>query len=51
MKYESLKKVLGLERKSMVSAFVFSNQRLVSIHLRVFTISGSSTENKGLDNK
>lgn len=51
MKYESLKNVLGLEKKSMVSAFAFSNQCLVSIHPRVFTISESSTENKGLDNK
>lgn len=52
MKYESLKKVLGLgKKKSMVSDFAFSNKCLVSIHPSVFTVSESSTENKGLDNK
>lgn len=52
MKNESLKKVLGLEKESMVSAFACSNQCLISIHHpRVFTINECSTENKGLENK
>lgn len=50
MKCDSLKKVLELEKQSMVSACVFYNMWLVKLHPRVFSISESSLENKGLYN-
>lgn len=51
MKCDSLKKVLELEKQSMVSSCAFYNMWLVKLHPRVFSISESSLENKGLYNQ
>lgn len=52
MKCDSLKKVLEFgKEKSMVSAFAFYNMYLVRLPPRIFSISESSLENRGLYDK